>query len=82
MRWLRTFGTYLGVVVLWLVHFLPLRSIGAIGSALGAVVYRFGRGRVTRINLALCFPQMPEEERHALGLRHLRCSGATPWSSA
>jgi KDO2-lipid IV(A) lauroyltransferase len=75
MRWLRTFGTYLGVVVLWLVHFLPLRSIGAIGAALGAVVYRFGRGRVTRINLALCFPQMPEEERHALGLKHFKMLG-------
>ncbi len=75
MRWLRTFGTYLGVIVLWLVHFLPLRSIGAIGAALGAVVYQFGRGRVTRINLALCFPQMPEEERHALGLRHFKMLG-------
>ena len=75
MRWLRTFGTYLGVIVLWLVHFLPLRSIGAIGAVLGAVVYQFGRGRVTRINLALCFPQMPEEERHALGLRHFKMLG-------
>jgi KDO2-lipid IV(A) lauroyltransferase len=75
MRWLRTFGTYLGVVVLWLVHFLPLRWIGAIGAALGAVVYQFGRGRVTRINLALCFPQMPEAERHALGLKHFKMLG-------
>jgi len=75
MRWLRTLGTYLGVVVLWLVHFLPLKWIGALGAALGAIVYRFGRGRVTRINLALCFPQMPEEERHALGLRHFRMLG-------
>ena len=75
MRWLRTFGTYLGALVLWLAHFLPLAWIGAIGAALGAVVYRFGRGRVTRINLALCFPQMPEEERHALGLRHFRMLG-------
>ena len=75
MRWLRTLGTYLGVVVLWLAHFLPLKWIGALGAALGAVVYRFGRGRVTRINLALCFPQMPEDERHALGLKHFRMLG-------
>jgi KDO2-lipid IV(A) lauroyltransferase len=71
----RKLGTYLGVLVLWLVHFLPLRWIGAIGAALGAILYRFGRGRVTRTNLALCFPGMPERERHALGLRHFRMLG-------
>jgi Kdo2-lipid IVA lauroyltransferase/acyltransferase len=71
----RKLGTYLGVFVLWLVHFLPLAWIGAIGSGLGAILYRFGRGRVTRTNLALCFPAMPERERHALGLRHFRMLG-------
>jgi KDO2-lipid IV(A) lauroyltransferase len=75
MRWLRTFGTYVGVLVLWLVHFLPLKWIGALGAALGGVVYRFGRGRVTLINLGLCFPGMSEEERHALGLKHFRMLG-------
>jgi KDO2-lipid IV(A) lauroyltransferase len=57
------------------VHFLPLAWIGAIGSALGAVLYRFGRGRVTDINLGLCFPDMPEAKRRALGLRHFRMLG-------
>jgi len=63
------------VFVLWLTHFLPLKWIGAIGAGLGAFLYRFGRGRVTRINLALCFPDMPERERHELGLRHFRMLG-------
>ncbi len=71
----RKLGTYLGVLVLWLIHFLPLKWIGAIGSGLGAVLYRFGRGRVTRTNLALCFPDMPEGERRALGLKHFRMLG-------
>jgi KDO2-lipid IV(A) lauroyltransferase len=75
MQLLGKAGTYLGVLALWLVHFLPLKWIGAIGSGLGAILYRFGRGRVTRINLALCFPEMPERERHALGLRHFRMLG-------
>jgi KDO2-lipid IV(A) lauroyltransferase len=75
MQLLGKAGTYLGVLALWLVHFLPLAWIGAIGSGLGAVLYRFGRGRVTRINLALCFPEMAERERHALGLRHFRMLG-------
>jgi KDO2-lipid IV(A) lauroyltransferase len=75
MAILRKLGTWAGVFVLWLVHFLPLRWIGAIGAALGSVLYRFGRGRVTRVNLALCFPEMSERERHDLGLRHFRMLG-------
>jgi KDO2-lipid IV(A) lauroyltransferase len=75
MALLRKLGSWLGVGVLWLVHFLPLAWIGAIGSGLGWLLYQFGRGRVTRVNLALCFPEMPEAERHALGLRHFRMLG-------
>jgi len=75
VKLLRKLGTYFGVLVLWLVHFLPMRWIGAIGAALGSILYRFGRGRVTRINLALAFPGMTEEERRALGLRHFRMLG-------
>jgi KDO2-lipid IV(A) lauroyltransferase len=72
---LRKLGTWAGVLVLWLVHFLPLRWIGALGAGLGSLLYRFGRGRVTRINLALCFPEMSEAERHELGRRHFRMLG-------
>jgi KDO2-lipid IV(A) lauroyltransferase len=75
MTLLRKLGTQAGLLVLWLVHFLPLPWIGALGSALGSVLYRFGRGRVTRINLALCFPDMPDADRHALGERHFRMLG-------
>ena len=75
MQLLRKLGTWTGVLVLWLVHFLPLKWIGAIGAALGSILYRFGRGRVTRVNLALCFPQMSERERHELGLKHFRMLG-------
>ena len=75
MPFLSKLGTQLGVFVLWLIHFLPLKWIGAIGAALGSVIYLFGRGRVTRINLALCFPEMSERERHELGRRHFRMLG-------
>ena len=75
MNFLPKLGTQLGVFVLWLVHFLPMKWIGALGGALGSILYRFGRGRVTRINLALCFPQMSERERHAIGLRHFKMLG-------
>jgi KDO2-lipid IV(A) lauroyltransferase len=75
MALLRKLGTWLGVFVLWLVHFLPMKWIGALGAGLGAILYRFGRGRVTRINLALCFPHLTERERHDIGLRHFRMLG-------
>jgi len=75
MKWLRRLGSELGVLVLWLVHFLPMRWIGAIGAGLGWLLYQFGRGHVTRVNLGLCFPEMPEAERDALGLRHFKMLG-------
>ena len=75
MKALRVLGSWLGVAVLWGVHFLPMRWIGAIGAGLGWVLYQFGRGHVTRVNLGLCFPEMDERERHALGLRHFKMLG-------
>ena len=75
MKALRNAGSWLGVFVLWLVHFLPMRAIGALGSGLGWLLYQFGRGHVTRVNLALCFPEIPAEERDAIGLRHFRMLG-------
>ena len=75
MRPLRRIGSELGVLVLWLLHFLPLAWLSALGAGIGSILYRFGRGRVTQVNLALCFPEMPEEERRALGLKHFRMLG-------
>jgi KDO2-lipid IV(A) lauroyltransferase len=75
MRTLRNAGSWLAVGLLWLIHLLPMRVIGALGAGLGALLYRFGRGRVTRINLALCFPEMREAARDELGRRHFRMLG-------
>ena len=75
MAILRRLGSELGVFVLWLVHFLPMRWIGAIGAGLGWLLYQFGRGHVTRVNLALCFPEMTQAQRHALGLKHFKMLG-------
>jgi KDO2-lipid IV(A) lauroyltransferase len=75
MKWLRRAGSEIGALVLWLLHFLPLRWLSALGAGIGSILYRFGRGRVTQINLAMCFPEMPEEERRALGLKHFKMLG-------
>src|SRR6266404_7670458 len=59
---------------MWLLHFLPLRMIAAIGNAVGAVLYWLipERRRVTRINLEKCFPQMAPRSREALARAHFR----------
>jgi KDO2-lipid IV(A) lauroyltransferase len=75
MKPLRRLGSEMGVVLLWLLHFLPVRWIGVLGAGLGSLIYLFGRGRVTRINLALCFPDMPEKERTALAREHFHRLG-------
>jgi KDO2-lipid IV(A) lauroyltransferase len=59
---------------MWLVHFLPLGWQAALGNALGAALFWLipERRRVTRINLAKCFPGMEEAEREALAAAHFR----------
>jgi KDO2-lipid IV(A) lauroyltransferase len=75
MMILRRAGSWLAVALLWLLHWLPTPVLGSLGRALGRLLYRFGRGRVTDTNLALCFPDMPEAQRRALGVRHFEALG-------
>lgn len=64
--------SYLAVGLLWLLHWLPLRWLRALGAGLGRLLYRFGRERrgVVLANLRLCFPELGEAEREALARRH------------
>ncbi|UCV03914.1 lysophospholipid acyltransferase family protein [Dechloromonas denitrificans] len=64
--------TYLLVGFLWLLHWLPLPVLRAIGGALGALLYAVGRERrkVALTNLRLCFPEKTEAEREDLARRH------------
>lgn len=59
---------------MWLVHFLPFRAVAALGEALGALFFWLipERRRVTRINLAKCFPDLSETQREAIARRHFR----------
>jgi KDO2-lipid IV(A) lauroyltransferase len=67
----------LGVFIVWLLHFLPLWLLAPLGQGLGMLLYAFGRERrrVARINLRLCFPQLPEAEGEKLVRRHFRAFG-------
>jgi KDO2-lipid IV(A) lauroyltransferase len=60
--------------LLWLIHFLPLRVIAAIGSATGSLLFWLipQRREVTRVNLAKCFPALGAAERESLARAHFR----------
>lgn len=64
--------TYLLVGLLWLLHWLPLPLLRALGWGLGRLLYRLGRERrtVALINLRLCFPEKTEAEREELAREH------------
>ena len=67
----------LGLALMWLLHFLPLRLLAAIGKIFGMMLYWLGRERrrVARINLRLCFPEMADGEREKLVRHHFRAFG-------
>lgn len=69
--------TYLGIGLVWLLHFLPLPLLSRCGGALGWGLYLLGseRRRVGRINLRLCFPEWTEPAREKLLRRHYRAFG-------
>lgn len=69
---MKLFFTYVLVGFLWLLHWLPLPVLRALGWLLGKTLYALGRERrkVALINLRLCFPDKSEAEREELARRH------------
>ncbi len=63
-----------GIFLLWLLHFLPLRVLGWGGNVLGMALYALAKERrfVARTNLRLCFPHMSAAEREKLVRRNFR----------
>jgi len=70
--------TRLALAFLWLLRILPQRVIFHVGGAIGSVVYWLvpERRKVTRINLAKCFPDLPPPERERMARGHFRAFGA------
>ena len=69
---MKTVFTHATVGVLWLLHWLPVPALRAIGWLLGHILYALGRERrrVALTNLRLCFPDLPVSEREQLAKRH------------
>jgi Kdo2-lipid IVA lauroyltransferase/acyltransferase len=69
--------TRLAVGLLWLLHFLPLPLLAAIGAGVGTAAYHLvaSRRRICLRNLELCFPDLDERARRALAREHFRWLG-------
>jgi KDO2-lipid IV(A) lauroyltransferase len=64
--------TRLGLGVIWLLHWLPLSVLAALGRAAGRLLYLLAgeRRRVVLTNLRLCFPELSDDERVRLARNH------------
>ena len=69
----------IALALVWLLHFLPLRAIAALGDALGGLAFWLipERRRVTRINLEKCFPGMEPAQRERIARAHFRAACRT-----
>ncbi len=63
-----------GVFVFWLMHFLPFRTLVALGNGLGTLLYYLAKERriVANINLSLCFAGMTHAARENLVKAHFK----------
>ena len=63
--------------LLWLLHFLPLTVLAALGRGLGRLLWWLARRRrhIALRNLELCFPELTPAEREALAREHFAMVG-------
>ncbi|MDE2593407.1 MAG: lipid A biosynthesis acyltransferase [Burkholderiales bacterium] len=71
-RLLSDAGVRLALGLLWLLQWLPLPVLAALGTWLGHLLYRVAgsRRRIALRNLELCFPNKPQAEREAIAREH------------
>ena len=71
------FAAHALIGLLWLLHFLPLSILAALGEGLGALLWALASSRrnIALRNLALCFPEKSVAERTALARQHFAFMG-------
>lgn len=69
--------TRLALSLMWLLHWLPMPVLAAVGRWFGRLLYALARGRrsIALTNLRLCFPNLSEAERQVLARRHFEVFG-------
>ena len=75
--WGRAAGARIFLATLWLLHFLPLALLAALGRGLGALLYPLARSRrrIALRNLALCLPELSDAEQRRLAREHFQWLG-------
>jgi KDO2-lipid IV(A) lauroyltransferase len=74
---LSTWGAKFLIGLLWLLHFLPLSLLAALGRGLGGLLWLLAgsRRRIALRNLELCFPELNAAQRRALAREHFGWMG-------
>lgn len=80
----RYWPTWLGIVAIWALSWLPISLLLALGSGLGWLAGKLlrGRRRVVRVNLELCFPEFDAKTRERHVDAHFRALGAGLFEAA
>ena len=62
----------IAIALMWLLHWLPFRLVGAVGATLGLLLYEINaeRRNATLTNLRLCFPDLSSADIIELAKRH------------
>ena len=70
-------GARAAIALLWLLHWVPLPVLAALGRGLGALLWRLAgsRRRIALRNLELCFPEHTAGQREALAREHFGWMG-------
>ncbi len=65
------------LAVVWLLHWLPLPVLAALGRGIGRLLHRLARGRreVALRNVALCLPELSAAEQATLVRQHFQWLG-------
>ncbi len=73
----RYWGMWLGMLLLWIIAWLPVRGRMALGAWLGRQMWKRNakRRRIVEINLRLCFPELDDPARAALALQAFERAG-------
>lgn len=69
--------TWIGVLFLYLISWLPQKLQLAMGKQLGRLVHKFMKRRrhIAEVNIKLCFPDMSEIDQQALVLKNMENTG-------
>ncbi len=67
----------IALALIWLLHFLPLSLLAAVGRGFGLLLYAVARDRrrVARTNLRLCFPEWTDARRRRVARLHFQAFG-------